>query len=239
VFEEFAMKTRLIACLTSLGLLAFAGLVATAADGRPIGATTSENSSAVEVSKPAYISTITAEVVKLADSGANTTVLESYVNNSQSAYQLSADEIIYLHQHGVSDSVVTAMIERGARLTTQAVAHQTAAASTTQQPTTQTTYSAAPTTTTYTPSRSVSTVTYIGGGYPYYYSYSYPWYSSYYGYPGYWYGYPRSYYYSSPYYYGWPALGFSFSFGGHSRYHGGGFHGGYHGGFRGGARGHR
>ncbi|MCU0784576.1 MAG: hypothetical protein MUF81_11155 [Verrucomicrobia bacterium] len=52
------------------------------------------------------------EVVKLAQSGVDESVMLSYVKNSASMFNLASDEIIYLNDIGTPNSVVTAMIQR-------------------------------------------------------------------------------------------------------------------------------
>ncbi len=51
------------------------------------------------------------EVVRLANSGVDQSVLMAYVNNSKDAFKLGAEEIIYLNDMGLSGTVVTAMIQ--------------------------------------------------------------------------------------------------------------------------------
>ena len=53
-----------------------------------------------------------AEVLKLADSGVEESVMLAFVTNSASTFNLSAEEIIYLNDIGVPSAVVTAMIQR-------------------------------------------------------------------------------------------------------------------------------
>ena len=53
-----------------------------------------------------------AEVLKLADSGVEESVMLAFVNNSTSTFNLGAEEIIYLNDVGVPNAVVTAMIQR-------------------------------------------------------------------------------------------------------------------------------
>src|SRR5215471_16318315 len=52
------------------------------------------------------------EVIKLANSGLEQSVMLAFVTNSSSTFNLSAEEIIYLNDIGVPSAVVTAMIER-------------------------------------------------------------------------------------------------------------------------------
>ncbi len=53
-----------------------------------------------------------AELLKLANSGVDQSVMLAYVTNSTSTFNLSAEEIIYLNDLGVPGPVVTAMIQR-------------------------------------------------------------------------------------------------------------------------------
>lgn len=53
-----------------------------------------------------------AEVIKLANSGLDQSVLLAYVTNSTYTFNLSAEDIIYLNDIGVPGSVVTAMIQQ-------------------------------------------------------------------------------------------------------------------------------
>ena len=53
-----------------------------------------------------------AEVIKLADSGVDESVVLGFVRNSASTFNLGAEEIIYLNDIGVPSAVVTAMIQR-------------------------------------------------------------------------------------------------------------------------------
>ena len=57
-----------------------------------------------------------AQVILLAQSGVDESVLLSYVNNSAAPFNLTSDQIIYLKDIGVPDDVVSAMIERDQQL---------------------------------------------------------------------------------------------------------------------------
>lgn len=52
------------------------------------------------------------EVVKLAQAGVGEPILMAYVTNSPSAYNLSSDDIVYLNDLGVPETVVNAMLQR-------------------------------------------------------------------------------------------------------------------------------
>ena len=58
----------------------------------------------------ANISPNAAEVVKLAGSGVGEDVVLAYVQNSQSLFNLSADDVLYLRDVGVTQPVITAML---------------------------------------------------------------------------------------------------------------------------------
>src|SRR5690242_19828257 len=58
---------------------------------------------AVEVN----ISPAAAEVVRLAESGLGDEVVSSYVTNSQTAFNLTADDIVYLKDVGISETILS------------------------------------------------------------------------------------------------------------------------------------
>jgi len=161
------------------------------------------------------------QVVQLVQAKVSDGIIVSYIQNSGTIYSLSAGEIVYLKQQGVSDSVLSAMLNQRSRLTGSTEPATTAASTpavNNQIPTTATPAVS------YVQAVPSSTVYVIPDTQTYQYD------AWYYG------GYP---YYGGYYDYGWPAVSLSFGWGGH---YGGGWHGGggYHGGggFHGGG-GHR
>ena len=60
-----------------------------------------------------------AQVIKLTQSGVSEDVIMAYVNNSTSLFSLNSDQIIYLKDIGVPDTVVQAMIQRDQALKAQ------------------------------------------------------------------------------------------------------------------------
>ncbi|MBL9139330.1 MAG: hypothetical protein JNK85_25905 [Verrucomicrobiales bacterium] len=60
------------------------------------------------------------EVVRLVESGAGEEVTRAYVGASSVAYDLTLDEVIYLRDVGIPDSVIAAMMRRGGELRAQA-----------------------------------------------------------------------------------------------------------------------
>jgi uncharacterized membrane protein YgcG len=172
--------------------------------------------------RPVQLSPDAAEILKLGRAHLSDEVIIAFIRNSARIYPLSASEIIYLRGQGVSDQVVTAMLnsrQNAAATAAQATPHPAPTgptadwANSSPQP--------APATAQYAPTY-VETAPVYAQPSP---VYAYP--APYYGYYDYW-----------PYYWGYPALSFSFGFGGghYGGYHGGGFHGG---GFHGGGGGHR
>jgi hypothetical protein len=170
------------------------------------------------------------EILKLGRGKVGDEVIIAFIVNSGKIYHLSASEILYLREQGVSDQVLTAMLSAGQNVA--ATAAQAAAQAAPQRaptgPTADWVNSSpqpAPAPTQYAPQPAP---TYVAAA-P---VYTQP--SPVYVYPAPSYGY----YDSWPYYWGYSALSFNFGFGGghYGGYHGGGFHGG---GFHGGGGGHR
>jgi hypothetical protein len=167
--------------------------------------------------RPVQLSSGVAEILKLGRAQVGDDVIIAFIRSSGTTYRLSASEVLYLRAQGVSDQVVTAMLntqQNVATIVTQP-APQTA-------PTESTTVWAnssaqpAPVTTQFAPTYQAATPVYAQP-------------SPVYAYPATSYGY----YGSSPYYWGYPALSFGLGFGlgYYGGYHGGGYYGGgYHGG---------
>jgi hypothetical protein len=157
---------------------------------------------------PVQLSYGVSQIVQLSQAKVNDDTIVNYIRNSGSSYGLDANQIVYLKQQGVSETVINAMLNQP-RLTTAAApppAQTTVAppATTYVQPTTA-----------YVPS---STVYVIPDAQSYQYAAWYNYYHPYYGYYGYG---------CYPYYGGWgyPAVTFSFGYGGGWR---GGYRGGWH-----------
>ena len=66
------------------------------------------------------ISPALGEVVKLVKAGVSEDVLMAYVTNSTELFELGSNEIVYLHDLGVTSGVITALIQRNASPETQA-----------------------------------------------------------------------------------------------------------------------
>jgi len=165
---------------------------------------------------PARLPYGVADVIKLSRAQINEEVIVTYIQNSGTAYNLGANEVVYLREQGVSDRVISTMLDQRKRMAESMA--QAPAPVPYQQP--AMTAPAVPTyaepAPVYTPSSSVYVMPYpttyqyydyYRPYYPYYYS---SWCSPYYG--GYSYG----------GYYG-PSLSFNFGFGGRGYHNYGGF----------------
>lgn len=79
---------------------------------------------AAEAPAPAdvHLSGPATEVVKLANSGVDQSVMLAFVTNSTSSFDLNAEQLIYLRDVGIPDAVVTAMMQQDQLLKTAAPA---------------------------------------------------------------------------------------------------------------------
>ena len=93
-----------------------------------------ENSTAPSVSPAPSISPAASDVVRMAEAGTSEDVLVAYVKNSNSRYELSADQILYLRDVGLTSPVITAMLNRDSELKTQPQAAPTPASAPPSQP---------------------------------------------------------------------------------------------------------
>ncbi len=177
------------------------------------------------------------DVLKLSRAQIGEEIILNYVQNSGTIYNFAPKDIVYLKSEGVSDKVISTMLNQRKRveLAAQATAAQATvaqAAGVANAPTgpdanvagaapsytdPNATYAEAPLT---PPASSVTVLPYPAATYAYYGPYGYP-----YGYYG-------------PYYGGYwgPGVSFGFRFGGHGGFRGGhgsfGGRGGFHGGHR-------
>jgi hypothetical protein len=180
-------------------------LVFIAVAGLALSASTALTQDSTTVAQPAVASATVpqmsygaAQIVQLAQAKVSEDTIIAFIRNSGNSYSLDANQIIYLKQQGVSEAVITTMLNQP----------KTVVAATT--PSTPATQSGASTVTTESGSTATvaPTVTYVQtASTPTYYSqpYYYPYYPAYAWYP--------------------PVV-FSFGWGG--GWHGGGWHGGGH-----------
>jgi len=228
------MKTRFapisISVLAGLGLLTASAMNLAA----QISVAPNVSSTAPAVpAAPVRLSYGVADVLKLAKAHVSEDTIIAYVANSGTAYNLTVNEIVYLKEQGVSDHVLTAMLDQHNKLAVAAAQNVQAAPGPPQanyseagppqyapavaQPPAmdmQTAPAAASDSSVYViPS---SSQTYVYSGYYPSYAYGYPYYGGYYG-------------------YGYPGLAVGIGFGG--VWCGSGWCGGYHGGYHGGGGG--
>jgi hypothetical protein len=152
------------------------------------------------------------QIVQLAQAKVGDDTIIAYIKNSGNSYGLTVDQIIYLRQQGISDAVITTMLNQPraevAVATPTTPAPQPVAASTAPTGSGSTITTASGSTATVAP-----TVTYVQSvpDTTYYYQPYYPYYSPYY----------------CPAYAWYPPVSFSFGWG-WGGWRGGGWHGGWH-----------
>jgi hypothetical protein len=105
--------TGSLALIFGLALLLSNGAHAQTNSPAPAVVTTTTNQVAMTNAPvtPADLSQGTSDIVKLSRAGKKDSVLIFYANNAGLRYHLSADDIIYLKAIGISQQVVTAMLE--------------------------------------------------------------------------------------------------------------------------------
>src|SRR6266436_9151558 len=96
-------KLKFAGFLTAMAALACVGR---AQESFPASAPPPGNAPAVQ----ANLSPGAAEVVRLAQSGVTEDVVLAYIQNSQSTFNLAADDVVYLRDVGLSSPVITAML---------------------------------------------------------------------------------------------------------------------------------
>jgi len=69
---------------------------------------------AADATAPADLPPAAQEVVKLAQSHLGDDVITSYIKNANASYSLSADDIVYLKTQGVSQNIISLMLQRAA-----------------------------------------------------------------------------------------------------------------------------
>jgi hypothetical protein len=207
---------------------------------------------APQPSKSVWMSREAADVLKLVHANVNDEVVMAYIQNSRIGFSLTADEIVQLHNEGVSDKMINAMLSHRKQAPQVIVASQQPAQEAPQQqviqqPTQPPPMVVAQPQSTYVQSQPVyvpaTSYVYSEPYYsydPYYWnSWWYPSVAFNFGFRGYGHSYYPGYAHYAPHYYG----GYRGAYGG-SGYHGGYAGGGSRGGFGagvhwGGGGGHR
>src|SRR5438270_5509358 len=122
------MNTRFILVGISAAILSLTALESgaqTAAPETPVPADNGAKASAPAKPSSALMEKLKAaaanlsppvlEIVRMSDAGADSAVIQAFVETSPIAYSPKADEIIYLHEHNISTTIITAMIQHGAK----------------------------------------------------------------------------------------------------------------------------
>ena len=97
---------------TMVAVLAVTGLTFSGASALAQGSPAANPAQPATVGAPAPQLTYgAAEIVKLAQAKVGDDTIITFINHSADGYGLNADQIIYLRQRGVSDAVLTAMLQ--------------------------------------------------------------------------------------------------------------------------------
>src|SRR5438477_12404529 len=115
VFAYFTQKTFGVACVASLALPLLSGYAQPPPTALPRSPAPGQTAAPV----PTAVSPAVAEVLRLAESGVAEDVVMAYVQNSPAGFNLSADQILYVRDLGLSSQVITAMLNRDALLRNQ------------------------------------------------------------------------------------------------------------------------
>jgi hypothetical protein len=179
---------------------------------------------------PVQLSVDVWDVLRLAHGNVSDATITAYIKNSGKVYSLGASEILYLRERGLSDQVVTAMLEQRTNSAANVAQAAPQPVPTAPQPGLNAPQ-LAPTAPPSVWANNGSPPVVAAAPQP---APNYVEAAPVYAQPSPVYVYPPSYGYYDPwpYYWGYPAVSFSFGWGGHyGGYHGGGYHGGgYHGG---------
>ncbi len=189
-----------------VAVIAVAGLAMSASTAVGPGSSAPDTAQPAAVNAPVpQLSYGMAQIVKLAQANVSDDAIMAYIKNSGNSYGLNADQIIYLRQQGVSDAVITTMLN-------QPRPGLAVAVPTTQAPppASSTAYASQDSADTVAPPvtyvQTVPATTYYYQ--PYYYYPAYAW---------------------------CPPVTYCYGWGGYYRGYYGGYRGGWHGGWRGGA----
>jgi hypothetical protein len=116
------MKTRffkITLCLSLSAALAAPSIVAAQIAEQSVAATTTPATPTVGPSTPATNQAVAVQlprgaedVLKLSRAQLSEDIILGFVRNSRAAYYLSAESILCLHKEGVSDRVISAMLEQ-------------------------------------------------------------------------------------------------------------------------------
>ena len=228
------MSFRLMTALVVMVLCSQTTAVLLAQEASPAPASAEAGAPAsASVTGTVQLSSGVPEILKLGRGKVGDEVIIAFIVNSGKIYHLSASEILYLREQGVSDQVLTAMLSAGQNVAAFAAqaAPQPMPQPVPQPATTGPTadwVNSSPQPAPAAPQPATQFAPAYDAVAPVYAQpapvYTYP--APYYGY-----------YDSWPYYWGYPSVSFGFGFGRgyYGGYHGGGYHGGgYHGGGGGG-----
>src|SRR5882724_3637478 len=112
---NLTQKTTALVCLASLALTLLSGY----AQPPPTSIPAAPGPGQTAAPAPTAVSPAAAEVLRLAESGVAEDIVMAYIQNSPATFNLSADQILYVRDLGLSSQVITAMLNRDAALASQ------------------------------------------------------------------------------------------------------------------------
>jgi hypothetical protein len=87
----------------------------------PTAAATGQDTPVAQNAPAAGLSAGIADILKMVDAKVDPEVIKTYINNSPTAYNPSATEIIALKDRGVGSEILTAMLQHGAEVRAQSM----------------------------------------------------------------------------------------------------------------------
>src|ERR1035438_2697507 len=110
---DFMRTTKWVGLVTLLAFPLLSGY------GQPPEAAVPGAPGQAQPAAPVSLSPGAAEVVRLAGSGVGDDVVIAYIQNSQASFNLSADDVLYLKDIGLSPRVTSAMLSHDSALRSQ------------------------------------------------------------------------------------------------------------------------
>jgi|GEM_PF-1654521 len=152
------------------------GIMATEGQNAFAGATAQASATSAVSNTPTDLTANTREVIKLQQSGIGTNVINSFIANSSMKFQLSAEDVIYLHSLDVPEGLIVAMIRHDQQFdaTAPSVATATAVAPAVPPPAPVVVQQPAPVVVAPPPAPVYVAPTYVYPYYPYGYPVYYP-----------------------------------------------------------------
>ncbi len=121
---EFFQRTNWGTAIAVLGLLSVPSLINSPAETPPDSALPPSDNITPSAELPEYIypTSPLAQVIRLSQAGVDESIIQTFIANSSSTFNLDSDKIIYLKDIGLPSGIVTAMMQRDQQLQQQMAA---------------------------------------------------------------------------------------------------------------------